>query len=159
MQENFRTPEWWDNRTITRKGNLKDLIFNDDYRDQFWANVDELLSQYSKYEVADIGCGYGRFAKHFDKYTGYDFSLEMIKLANKENPEKNFYRKACLEEIDKVDVVFEVNCLHSFGVSREEFQTYYSQFARKAVICIERNGVDIKWIYEQTDNEKNRKLS
>lgn len=156
MSEDFRNSWWWDNRTKQRKENLKDLIFNDDYRDQFWDNVDEILPVYKDYSVADIGCGYGRFSRHFEDYTGYDFSEEMIKLANEQNPDKKFYRRSCLEEIDKVDIVFEVNCLHSFGVSREEFQEYYSQFARKAVICIERNGVDIKWIYEQTDKEKNR---
>jgi SAM-dependent methyltransferase len=160
MQEPFRTSEWWDNRVRERKAHLKDLIFNDDYRDQFWDRVDEFLSNYSKYSVADIGCGYGRFAKHFKDYTGYDFSPEMIKLANKQNPDKRFYRKACCEPInEKVDIVFEVNCLHSFGKSREEFVNFYKDYANVAIVCIERNGITLEWLYPKKDYEKNRVIS
>jgi SAM-dependent methyltransferase len=155
MPEDYRNSWWWDERVVARQNNLKDLIFNDDYREQFWENTDEVLSHYSKYSVADIGCGYGRFAKHFDKYTGYDFSGEMIKLANKNNPDKAFYKRKAFEPLnEKVDIVFEVNCLHSFGQGRQEFFEYYSQFARKAVICIERNEVNIFWIYEKKDKDR-----
>lgn len=150
----FRTSEWWNNRVKERRHNLKDLIFNDDYREQFWANVDALLRLYSECSVADIGCGYGRFAKHFGDYLGVDFSHEMLELAKKENPKKNFISGKCLDPLPKrVDVVFEVNCLHSFGVSREEFISYYKQFARKAVVCVELNGVTIEWLYEKTDRQ------
>lgn len=153
MSDDFRH-DWWWNKRVNGHFNLKDLIYNDDYREQFWNRTDEFLANYSKYSVADIGCGYGRFSKHFTNYTGYDFSEEMIKLANKQNPNKNFYRRSCLEDLnEKVDIVFEVNCLHSFGVTREQFIEFYKKFARVAIICIERNGVTIEWVYEKKDNE------
>ena len=149
----FRTPTWWNNRVKERQHDLKNLIFNDDFREQFWERTDKLLASFSDYSVADIGCGYGRFAKHFETYMGIDFCEEMLKLATEQNPNKNFIKGKCLDPLpNKVDMVFEVNCLHSFGVSREQFFEHYKQYARKAVICIERNGVDIYWIYEKKDN-------
>lgn len=155
MSEDYRNSWWWNKRVMDFQSNLKDLIFNDDYREQFWENTDEILACFSKYSVADIGCGYGRFSKHFDKYVGYDFSDEMVKLANKKNPTKSFYKRDAFEPInEKVDIVFEVNCLHSFGKGRQEFFEYYSKFARKAVICIERNEVNIFWVYEKTDKDR-----
>jgi len=155
--EDFRTKTWWNKRVDERKGDLKNLIYNDDYRDQFWGRVDDLLSSMSKYSAIDIGCGYGRFSKHFKDYLGVDFSDQMLNLALKENPDKKYAQLMCCEELpQRADIVFEVNCLHSFGKNREEFIGFYKQYANVAVICIERNGVVIEWLYPQKDNEKNR---
>lgn len=154
----YTTTEYWNNRVRTEKHNLKDLIFNDDHRNQMWNNVDKLLSVYKEYSVADIGCGYGRFAKHFDNYTGFDFCDEMLKLAQEQNPTKNFIKARCLDPLPaKYDIIFECNCCHSFQVSREDFINYYKQFANVAVICIEKTGVMIEWLYSKTDKELNLK--
>jgi SAM-dependent methyltransferase len=150
----FRTKPWWNNRVKLLKGNLKDLIFNDDYREQFWNNVDNFLSKFSNYSATDIGCGYGRFAKHFTEYLGADFSDEMLRLFTEQNPDKKCIQARCLEPLPiKSDIVFEVNCLHSFGISKEDFCKFYKQFANVMVICVERNEVHIEWVYDKTDKE------
>ena len=43
--------------------------------------------------ILDIGCGTGELSKHFnsDKYQGFDFSIEAIKIAKKNNQDKVFY--------------------------------------------------------------------
>lgn len=150
----YTTQEYWNKRVINEKHNLKDLIFNDDYRNQYWNNVDKFLEVYKDYSVADIGCGYGRFAKHFKEYLGVDFSDEMLKLAQEQNPDKNFIKGRVLEPLpQKYDIIFENNCCHSFQVGRQDFIDYYKQFANVAVITIERNGVLMDWVYPKTDKE------
>jgi SAM-dependent methyltransferase len=116
------------------------------------------LSVYKDCSVADIGCGYGRFANHFNNYIGVDFSDEMLKLAQEQNPTKNFIKGRVLEPLPaKYDIIFENNCCHSFQVCREDFINYYKQFANVAVITIERNGVLMEWVYPKTDNQLNLK--
>lgn len=41
-------------------------------------------------KVLDAGCGYGRWAKSFQNYTGTDFSPDFLDIAKKENPYKTF---------------------------------------------------------------------
>lgn len=64
--------------------------------EQGWKRINdvhkELFDLYIKKDkkVLDAGCGYGRWAKNFDNYTGVDFSPDFIKKAKEQNPDKLF---------------------------------------------------------------------
>jgi len=149
----FRRPDWWDNRVKELKHNLKDLIFLNDHREEYWRRVDELLSLYKDKKVLDVCCGYGRFS-NFKDYTGIDFSSEMLKLAKEQNPDKNFILHNGKDGYKgQYDIVFEVNSLHSLGITPEEFYDLYKDQA-DYVMCLERN---IFYIYNNYESRKSNK--
>lgn len=146
--QNIRTIDYWNNRVKNNKHNLRDLIFLDRNRDEYWRRVDNLLSLYKHLKVLDVCCGYGRFS-NFKNYTGIDFSPEMIKLAKEKNPNKVFKLANALEyfDNDKYDLVFEVNSLHSLGLTADEFFKKFKKNATKYILCLEKDFFNIYNIY------------
>lgn len=143
------TPEYWDRR-VTSIPDKKDMLFLDHRREEFWKRVREQLRLWNGFNVLDIACGYGQFAEFFmpSTYTGVDFSLEMIKLAEKSWPEHKFVIGNAKEGFyGKFDVIFEVNSLRSLGISAEEFIEKFSPHASVAVACLEADQFTIKQLY------------
>ena len=64
-----------------------------DYKDEF-IFYSTLLRQHQKNQVLEIGCGSGNLARFFIdnnyKYTGLDYSADMIHLCKSKNPKSNF---------------------------------------------------------------------
>jgi SAM-dependent methyltransferase len=64
-----------------------------DYKDAF-TFYSALLKQHQKNQVLEIGCGSGNLAKLFIdnnyKYSGLDYSADMIHLCKSKNPKSNF---------------------------------------------------------------------
>jgi SAM-dependent methyltransferase len=68
-------------------------IFNYDQEFRFY---DRLLKKYGCRSVLEIGCGSGRLSSRLRRagyrYTGLDFSAEMLRIARRENPGTRFIR-------------------------------------------------------------------
>jgi ubiquinone/menaquinone biosynthesis C-methylase UbiE len=130
-----QTKEYWNDRA-RKYDEPKELVFNDVFYDEFNENVRMILSHYSDRKVLDVGCGFGRLSDMFENYIGIDFSEEMIKKAKTRYPGKTFAVLDWKNIPDKHDVIFEVMCLSSFGVTAREF---YETVKDKApiVMCLE----------------------
>lgn len=139
---------YWESR-VKNAPNEKDMLFIDGRREEFWARVRNQLGPWKGLNVLDIACGYGQFSNLFlpDKYTGMDFSEEMLKLAKQKNPDKTF-KQADIRELEldkKYDVIFEVNSLRSLGMTPEQFNEKFNKNANKVVACLE---ADVFTIYQ-----------
>ena len=83
-----------------------------------WDNIYKIHLQIIEKEipkgskVLDIGCGYGRMAPLFDKYTGIDISPDFIALAQEIHPDKKFL-VADLNKLPFKDKEFEVGFMVS----------------------------------------------
>ena len=85
----------------------------------------------------------------FSDYHGVDFSGEMIKLARKKNPDKLFEIEDIKEfDGEKYDLIFEVNSLHTLGMSPEDSFNKFRKHARKAIACLECDKFTIFNIYD-----------
>lgn len=62
--------------------------------------------------VLDIGCGYGRMAPLFQRYTGVDISPDLLEIARKEHPDKKFVL-ADLNKLPFKDKEFDVGFMVS----------------------------------------------
>lgn len=131
--------EYWDKRVREVK-DLKKMVFDDVDFNRFEAETLKILTPYKNAKVLDVGCGYGRLSEYFTNYTGIDASEEMIKLATKLHPDKNFIWAKFGEMDKKYDLVFEVMCLSSLGVKPEEFKDVYDA---KVVMCLEPKEFNI----------------
>lgn len=132
MSRNVGTPEYWNSR-VKSHNNLQDMIFKDIRRDEFWERVDSQIRLWEDKKTIDVCCGYGRFTLD----SGVDFSEEMIKLARGKFPDKNFTNADIkVFKPDKVDVIYEVNSLHSLGWTPLQF---YEHFKGRAniIACLE----------------------
>lgn len=143
--------EYWEER-VKSAPNRKDMIFIDGRREEFWARVRNQVLDWMNYTVLDVCCGYGQFANccHPERYTGIDFSEEMIKLAEKDNVDKRKFILADIKNFkteQKFDVVFEVNSLHSLGWTPEQFYEHFKGNASKMVACLEADRFTIFQIY------------
>ncbi len=87
-------------------------------RDRMWPEL-KFLFDYAKEgeEVLDLGCGNGRFSRYLVgcKYTGLDFSKELIKEAKKRFPEHSFVVGDALDipfEDNTFDKVYSIAVVH-----------------------------------------------
>ena len=146
----YRTREGWNDRVKNAK-NEKDMIFLDGRREAFWVRVDNQLALWKDLRVVDVACGFGRFAGGFDsgRYSGVDFSDEMIRLANEKYPNHHFQRFDIHEEdlTLKPDIIFEVNSLKSLGMTAEGFINKFRPYARVAIACLEADRFTIENLY------------
>lgn len=144
------TKEYWNNR-VKQIPDLKDMLFLDSRREEYWKRIRNYLTGMEPAEVLDICCGFGQFAMHFDKdkYLGVDFSEEMIKLAYKYNPDHKFMQSDAKDYTPtrKFDVIFEVNSLRSLNMTAEQFIEKFKPFAKRAVACLEADQFVIHQIY------------
>lgn len=142
------TKQYW-NLRVKKVPDLKDMLFIDARRDEYWRRVRETLVIWHNLKVLDVACGYGQFSDLFDHYTGMDFSEEMIRLANEKHPSKTFelLDVAQAEYFSVFDVIFEVNSLRSLGWTAEQFIKKFKPFAKIAVACLEADQFIIHQIY------------
>lgn len=125
---------------------MKDMLFVDGRRDEYWRRVREQLMQWKDLRVLDVCCGFGQFADMFQNYIGVDFSEEMLKLARERNPGKEFILADAKQKVEgNYDVIFEVNSIHSMGLSPEEF---FKIHKAKYVVCLEADQFTIKQNYD-----------
>ena len=99
--------EFWKERieTATRP-HFSVYVANDNLWNRINESHEKILKDTIKGKVLDAGCGYGRWAKLFDEYTGIDFSPDFIEIAKKKNPGKLFIR-ADLKNIPFEDKEFD----------------------------------------------------
>lgn len=133
----INTKEYWNNRVI-KSPNEKDMLFLDARREVYWTNVHKQIAKWEGSKL-DLCCGYGQFSQD-GEYLGVDFSEEMIKLAKTKYPDREF-KVADVRKYraKKYDIIYEVNSLHSMGMTPEEF---YNKFKKKAKIiaCLEADS-------------------
>lgn len=150
IKGNPATPEYWDQR-VKSIPDKKDMLFLDSRRDEYWQRVRQQLNLWKDLTALDLACGYGQFAYLFkpENYLGVDFSTEMLTMAMQENPPYDFVscNLANFEPLDKFDVIFEVNSLHSLGWTPEQFFEKFSPYAKVAVACLEADQFIIKQLY------------
>ena len=130
------TADYW-NKRVKETPDLKDMLFKDPRREEFWRRVRAQLSLWKDMPALDVCCGYGQFADMFEDYFGIDISDEMLTIASQRNPDKQFLLKDILgvPKEDHSGLVFEVNSLHSLGLSPQEFANKFSK--AKIVACLE----------------------
>lgn len=150
--KDYQTSRYWDRRTMDYKNDRRNMLFRDPRFQEYESRTRSALLQWEDEAVLDVCCGFGRFAKIFkkDKYLGFDFSQEMIKIAEAENPEHQFFQSDVREQAKltrNYDVVFEVNSLHCLGLSPEEFYEKYKEYAKKCVACLEADRFTVFQIY------------
>lgn len=135
----LNTSDYWDDR-VKKSTNMKDMLFIDPRREEFWRRVREQLSLWKDKRVLDVCCGYGQFSTVFDvrKYVGLDVSDEMLKLARTQAPQADFFKFNLLSDTwrERHDVIFEVNSLHSLGLTPQEFYEKFKNNA-KIIACLE----------------------
>lgn len=128
---------------------MKDMIFMDGRREEFWSRVFKQLELWKDLDVLDVACGFGKFSGPFSKYLGMDFSTEMLKKAAELHPAKDFvladFKQTALNKT--WDVIFEVNSLKSLGLKQEEFMEIATPHTRKFVACLEADSFTIKNVY------------
>lgn len=129
------------------------MLFLDRRRSEFWRRAWRVIRQWSdsEYKVLDVCCGWGQFAPLFGypEYQGIDFSENMLARAKSKYP-KHAFLKADAKSFapkDKVDIVFEVNSLHSMKLTPKEFYELYKEHARVAVACLEADEFTIFNLY------------
>ena len=143
------TKEYWNNR-VKQIPDMKDMLFLDGRREEYWTRVRHYLMGMEPGEVLDIACGYGQFAKIFKPkdYIGVDFSQEMIKLAKEKNPDYIFIcQDAKTFTCEPGDYVIEVNSLRSLAMTAEQFIEKFKPYAKRAVVCLEADRFVIEQIY------------
>lgn len=119
------------------------MIFIDPRRDDYWRRVRWQLGDWAvqSHSVLDLCCGFGKFAPVFApaQYVGVDFSAEMVALAAAEQPLYSFLQADVRTFIPAapVDVIFEINSLHSMGMTPEQFRDKFQPYAKVAVATLE----------------------
>lgn len=133
------TADYW-NKRVKETPDLKDMLFKDPRREEFWRRVRNQLELWKDKNVLDVCCGYGQFSQIFNPldYTGLDVSIEMLKLAKSKDPHRQFLHYNILTDTwgQTHDVVFEVNSLHSLGLTPQEFYEKFKNNA-KIIACLE----------------------
>lgn len=150
--KDYQQVNYWDRRVRDYKNDRRNMLFRDPRFNEYESRTRALLMTWEDSMVLDVCCGYGRFAKIFKKeqYLGFDFSQEMIKIAEAENPEYQFFQSDIREQTKlakQYDVVFEVNSLHCMGLSPEAFFEKYKGYAKKSVACLEADLFTVFEIY------------
>lgn|SRR3989304_1904736 len=134
--------EYWNGRVKSHKSNEKRMIwYGEEYKfDTLDRVARSILSMFSDCTVLELGCGYGRLCDVFqpDKYTGIDFSKEMIKLAHEKYPQYSFSVNdmSTFEPSKHYDIIF--------GVMVPDFSRY-EQYADAALIGIYPSTTFIKF--------------
>lgn len=144
MTNEKATKEYWNNRVKTIP-NLRSVVLEAHFFDEFDRRTRELLGLFSNGKACDMGCGYGRLSDVFNRYTGFDFSEEMIALGKKHNPHKDL-RVGDLDSLtEDYDVIFEAMCLSSFEMTPQQFFEKVKGHA-KVVICCEPKEFNIFYV-------------
>lgn len=125
------TKEYWNDRA--KKGESpQELVYASVDFHRFDTETRKILSLFKDKKVLDVGCGYGRMSDMFKDYLGVDFSEEMINLARQKYPNKRF--EVAETSTETFDVIFEVMCLSSLGLTPQEF---FERYPAPIVICFE----------------------
>lgn len=88
------TTEFWKQRISDSKkyGDIHHSVYISN--NTLWKTIElahrEILLPYKDKKVLDAGCGYGRSAPWFTDYTGVDLSPDLLEIARKDNPGKEF---------------------------------------------------------------------
>lgn len=151
MTNEKTTKEYWNERA-KKGGSPQDLVLTSTYLEEFELETRKILSLFKGCFAFDIGCGYGRLADAFapEKYAGFDFSEEMIKIAKEKNPKHHFFiedmNTTLKQNSDKrIDIIFEAMCLSSFEMTPEQFRDKFKDYAR-IIICFEPHDFRIFYI-------------
>lgn len=141
------TKEYWNKRALEEEGMNSVLVVPWAYIHE--KRVTDLFASWKDKSVLDIGCGFGRFAKYFNNYTGVDFCEEFIKKAQTENPGKDFMLRDVRkwEPKRKYDVIMAITCKSSLEMDSEEFFKKYQPFANEYIAFIEET-ITIKPCWE-----------
>ncbi|MBP7119006.1 class I SAM-dependent methyltransferase [Candidatus Woesebacteria bacterium] len=128
---------YWEERAKEYKSNINSVLV--DRRALGHEKiVKEYLSPYKNLSALDVACGYGRFSTCFDNYTGIDFCEEFINIAKDKFKDKKF---ECVDahetNIDQYDIVFAVIAMSSLNMTPQEFNAYYKDYAKVAVMVFE----------------------
>lgn len=134
MQERT-TVEYWDKRAKENDNDMA-LVYEDVVAFENSSKMGNALMNMFPGTILDIGCGYGRFYKPERKYTGVDFSKEMIKKAKKRFPDGDFRVGSWYDDLGTYDVVIEAICLSSFGGNMDEFKEVLLKFVNPNGILI-----------------------
>lgn len=146
--------EYWDKRIRENKGKEDDLslVYASGEARLNQEITKRVLQGFADCSVVDVGCGFGRFAPIFDseKYYGFDFSDEMIKMANEKHPSYKFAVADMNDhDIPEAEIVFQAISLGMFQIQPQDFFEKYKHKAKKAVISIDGTNVIIYPKYDR----------
>lgn len=151
--EEYQLESYWDERTRLGKAqnNEADVIFEDPRFAVMTERANAVLKLIRPdWTVLDACCGYGRFAKQIShkKYTGLDFSGEMVKWAREKNPDHKFIKGSIHDHKDKYDCVVEINsgkCMMGSNENRGGIEGILTRLARKCIMIIEVDYIYVKF--------------
>lgn len=134
--------EYWEWRVKNHADEKRMIWYGNEWKwDAMEMITKNVLNTFGNCSVLEVACGYGRHAELFDKdkYLGFDFSEEMIKLAKEKHPDYHFeVQDANLFKPDKkYDIVF--------GVMAMGLVHKLSDYANIAVIELSPSETTIKF--------------
>lgn len=149
----YQTEEYWDKRT--KEGRAKNDLVNVLFEDPRFAIMTERAATVLKlirpdWTVLDACCGYGRFCTYInqEKYTGIDFSSEMIDWAKEKFTGHRFIRGNVKDHKDQYDCVFIINSgkvLTGANNNIDEIERILTPLARKCIIIVEADIIYVKF--------------
>jgi ubiquinone/menaquinone biosynthesis C-methylase UbiE len=125
-------------------------------RQFFWREL-EFLKKYVREgeTVLDVGCGNGRLLNLFGdttvKYTGVDFSKELIAIAEKNHGEKGTFLHADARSLpfadNSFDVVFSIAVIHHLPAreNREQFVSEITRVLKPGGVCVVTSWNILQW--------------
>ncbi len=127
----------------------------------FWREL-EFLKKYIKNgdKILDVGCGNGRLFDMFEdtniKYTGIDFSKELIEIAKKERGDRATFMHADALSLpfkdNSFDTVFSIAVLHHIP-SKENRMKFISEIYRvlkPGGVCVLTSWNTLQWKFAKT---------
>jgi len=93
-RKNWQDPKYWKNRVESFTGSKLYYTIYASSKEKFQRVTEDfkkIISKHIKGKVLDIGCGYGRISPWIKDYTGIDISPDLIEIAKREYPEKEFW--------------------------------------------------------------------
>lgn len=152
--KDFQTKSYWEERTRRGRAANDDVgvLYDDPRFDIMTERANKVLSSLimPHWTVLDACCGYGRFSPNVadSKYTGVDFSEEMIAWAKERYPKKNFQCQSIQDCKGPFDCVFEVNSCRVITGGDSDFdrlESILSEKASKCIIIIESDNIRVKF--------------
>lgn len=139
--------EYWEQRVLDHQDDMEKMVWSSatKFHPQFaWFKI--MVEKYFGMSTLELGCGYGRASHLFTgEYLGLDFSENMIALAKREHPDRNFIVGDAYTYVPEkeYDVIL---AFHLSGLPEREgeFALRYKPFAKEMIIIV--YGDSVKFI-------------
>jgi len=151
MAEDIFNPDSWKNRIDTRGGDIhKSMYVGSTGQFEEIHNKHKNLMEYYQIKphesIIDVGCGYGRLLTMLPKdwvgdYLGIDLSLDMLKLAKENYPNRTFWECNLLNEDETKEILIRARKHFNFK-RKQKFSMAVCLWVKEMVI---RNKGEKAW--------------